>query len=237
MTSATIAVSGESALRLTGTTGDAESDWLLVHKIARYLEAAKFDGIIGCIPTYESVLVEFDAMTTTSESVAGYLEAIIGNLDLSTPLTTTPKHFRVPVFYGGEYGPDLDEVAEITGLSPEEVIAVHSAPTYLIRCLGSPGGSPMLDGPAFPVPVPRLASPRLKVPQGSIAVAGRQATLAPAVAPGGWRVIGRTPHTILDLSQEPLAPYEPGDTLSFHPIGSDEFHALAGTRLAAQEPS
>lgn len=89
----------------------------------------------------------------------------------------------------------------------------------------------MMDGPDFPFPVPRLKDPRLSVPAGAVAVAGRQAVIAPATAPGGWCVIGQTPLTLLNLANEPLVPYMPGDRLSFMPIPADDFGGYAGRYL------
>ena len=118
-------------------------------------------------------------------------------------------------------------------LSVQEIIGLHTAKSYVIRCLGAPAGSPMMDGPDFPLPVPRLKDPRLSVPAGAVAVAGRQAVIAPAAAPGGWCVIGQTPLAVLDATSEPLVPYVPGDLLRFHQIQPEEFADYAGRKLEA----
>jgi allophanate hydrolase subunit 1 len=97
-----------------------------------------------------------------------------------------------------------------------------------MRCYGSPGGAPMLDGPRFPRPVPRLASPRPHVPAGAVAVAGRQAVVSARPAPGGWCVIGRTPLTLVDVTRTPLAAFAPGDTFRFVPIAPHEWSAHEG---------
>jgi allophanate hydrolase subunit 1 len=89
----------------------------------------------------------------------------------------------------------------------------------------------MMDGPDFPLPVPRLKDPRLSVPAGAVAVAGRQAVIAPATAPGGWCVIGQTPLRLLNLANEPLVPYMPGDTLRFMPVAAEDFARYAGRYL------
>lgn len=229
---ATIRATGESAVRVTGTTGDRERDWTLVHKIARAITGSGIEGIITAIPTYESVLVEFDSRITSSAAVQAVIIALLGDVDLDAPLLESPRLFVVPVLYDGE---DLTDVAALTGLSEEQVIEAHSSPTYVIRCLGAPGGSPMLDGPRLPVPVPRLKSPRIHVPQGAVSLAGRQATITPAAAPGGWMLIGNTPLTVLDLTAERLVPYEPGDLLRFERIDADRFAELRGIRLAPSE--
>jgi len=91
----------------------------------------------------------------------------------------------------------------------------------------------MMDGPDFPRPVPRLKDPRISVPAGAVAVAGRQAVIAPAMAPGGWCVIGRTPLRVLDIARDPLVPYLPGDTITFHPIPAADFAGLSGRHLEA----
>lgn len=226
---------GESAIRVSGIAGDRETDWRVAHKIARAVTVPGIAGVNSAIPTYESVLIEFDPERTTLAAMHAIVQAVAGELDPETPLTQTPREFIVPVLYGAEYGPDLADVADLTGLSQEHVIEAHLAPTYVIRCLGAPGGSPMLDGPALPVPVPRLKSPRTHVPQGVVSLAGRQATITPAAAPGGWALIGRTPLTVLDLQAEPLVPYAPGDILRFERIDEARFGKLRGLRLRATE--
>jgi KipI family sensor histidine kinase inhibitor len=139
------------------------------------------------------------------------------------------------VVYGGEFGPDLQKVADHEGLKTSEIIALHTAKSYVIRCLGAPAGSPMMDGPDFPLPVPRLKDPRLSVPAGAVSVAGRQAVIAPAVAPGGWCVIGQTPLTVLNPNKQPLVPYMPGDLLRFHEIPAADFERFAGLELEASK--
>src|SRR5690242_3211740 len=139
-----------------------------------------------------------------------------------------PRHFDIPVVYGGVHGPDLQRVADQQGISADEVVALHSARPLTMRCYGSPAGAPMLDGPSFPSPVPRLASPRPHVPAGSVSVAGRQAVVSSRPAPGGWCVIGQTPRQLIDLNRTPLVSYTPGDTFRFFPISPDEWSSYAG---------
>jgi 5-oxoprolinase (ATP-hydrolysing) subunit B len=230
-----IAACGPAAVRVGGVSGDREQDWRVVHQIARRLAARGELGLTGSIPTYEAVLVEFDPMLISIGAVTERIQDALDAIDPDAPLTTAPRTFVVPVLYGGDGGPDLDDVATLTGLDRDEVIRLHQEPEYIVRCLGSPGGSPMLDGPAFPVPVPRLSSPRASVPAGVVSVAGRQATIAPASAPGGWCVIGRTPLTLLDLTREPLVPYAPGDRIRFTPIDEAEYARLDGRVLVAEE--
>jgi KipI family sensor histidine kinase inhibitor len=212
---------------------DREANWRLVHHLARHLDAAQAPGVVGCIPTYDAVLIELDPVGVAHRQLIPFLERVIDAIDIERRLTDDPRHFIVPVLYDVDFAPDLSAVARAQRLSVDDVIRIHSEAEYVVRCLGSPGGSPMLDGPAFPFPVPRLASPRASVPQGVVSVAGRQATITPAVAPGGWALIGRTPLTVLDLTRESFVPYAPGDTIRFQRIDRDEFSARRGERMSA----
>ena len=225
--------SGDAAVRAVATSADSELNWQLVHRLAQWLDAAHLTGLRGTVPTYDSVLIEFDPVLTTAGQIRSLVQLALQAIDASpsTGGRRVPQEFEVPVAYGGDYGPDLERVAEHEGLTPDQVIALHSAKTYTIRCLGAPAGSPMMDGPDFPLPVPRLKDPRLSVPAGAVSVAGRQAVIAPAVAPGGWCVIGQTPLTVLSINREPLVPYLPGDTLRFRPIPAQDFALYAGRDL------
>ena len=226
--------SGDAALRVVARSGDADADWATVHSLAGWLATAGVDGVHGAVPTYDSVLVEFDPYLTSARQVRAFVLLAMRQLDFAGTGQRKPRRFDVPEVYGGSYGPDLERVAEQQGLAPAEVIARHTGKTYVVRCLGAPAGSPMMDGPDFPFPVPRLKDPRLSVPAGAVSVAGRQAVIAPAKAPGGWCVIGQTPLTVLDAAREPLVPYVPGDELRFRQIAEADFDSFAGQFLEAQ---
>lgn len=229
-----ISPSGNSALRVASMLPDREAGWRLVHHLARFVDAAHVPGVVCVIPTYDAALIEIDPTDVSLDALRDYLAHVVEGLDVDRPLTESPRTFDVPVLYDLDGGLDLRRVADVQGLSVEEIVHLHGEPTYVVRCLGAPGGSPMLDGPPFPHPVPRLASPRAHVPQGVVSVAGRQATITPAAAPGGWPLIGRTPLTVLDLDAEPFVPYEPGDLIRFRPIDRDEYESLRGTRMVAR---
>ncbi|MEA5455432.1 carboxyltransferase domain-containing protein [Sinomonas sp. JGH33] len=226
--------SGDAALRVVATSGDAEQNWATVHRLAEWLDGCGAEGLHGAVPTYDSVLIEFDALTVSARQIRAFVALGLRQLALSTDDGATPREFDVPVVYGGTFGPDLEFLAEYEGISVDDVVRIHSSKEYVIRCLGAPAGSPMMDGPDFPIPVPRLKDPRLSVPAGAVAVAGRQAVIAPAVAPGGWQVIGQTPLTLLDLGSDPLVPYRPGDVLRFRPIPEEEFAQYEGQRMEAR---
>ncbi|GAA4478697.1 5-oxoprolinase subunit B family protein [Microbacterium panaciterrae] len=236
MTRATVVVSpsGNSALRVASILADREAGWRLVHHLARFVDASHVPGVECVIPTYDAALIEINPTEVSLDGLRDYLAHVVEGLDIDLPLTDAPRTFDVPVLYDLDGELDLQDVAVAQDLSAAEIVRLHSDPPYVVRCLGAPGGSPMLDGPAFPHPVPRLASPRAHVPQGVVSVAGRQATITPAAAPGGWALIGRTPLTVLDLESEPFVPYEPGDLIRFRPIDRDEYESLRGTRMVAR---
>ena len=234
--------SGDSAVRVVAVSADPERNWETVHRLAGWLDTCDAEGLHGAVPTYDSVLVEFDPAVVSAKQlrafvVLGLRQLGLRQLDLAGSSARGSLEFEVPVAYGGEFGPDLEKVAEQQGITVAGVIALHSAKSYTIRCMGAPAGSPMMDGPDFPLPVPRLKDPRLSVPAGAIAVAGRQAVIAPATAPGGGCMIGQTPLTVLDLGRDPLVPYRPGDTLRFRPISHGEFDGYVGSHLEALNPA
>ncbi|MFG1685605.1 allophanate hydrolase subunit 1 [Nonomuraea sp. NPDC049269] len=226
-----IADCGDSAVVVKATGGGA---WRVVHALADAIEAVRLHGVHGVVPTYDSLLVEFDCSATDHDTVHRALRGAAGRLAESPAPAPSPRRFTVPVVYGGEYGPDLPVVAEQLGLTEREVVDLHTARDLMVRCLGAPVGAPMMDGPAFPKPVPRLASPRTSVPPGSIAVAGRQAVICPMRSPGGWPLLGRTPLRVLDLDSEPLTPYRPGDIFRFVSITPEEWSDHDGAMLAAE---
>lgn len=231
---ARISPSGDAAIRVVSALEDREAGWRLIHHLDRYLARVEAPGVLGSIPTYDALLIEIDPLGIEHDEIAAFIANVIEEIDLEEPLTLAPRTFDVPVLYDDAEGSDLVAVAAAQGLTPAEVIRLHSEPTYTVRCLGAPGGSPMLDGPALPHPVPRLTSPRAHVPQGMVSVAGRQATITPAAAPGGWHLLGRTPLTVLDLASEPFVPYAPGDFIVFRPIEQPEFDELLGKRMVAR---
>lgn len=219
---------GDSAVLVLAIGGSAEQQWQMVNAIADTLQERAVDGIYGLIPAFDSVLVEFDSLLISHQSV----RALIEGFD-TTPAAchATPATLVVPAVYGGEHGPDLGEVAAHLDLSEDEVIELHAGCTYTVRMLGGPAGAPMMDGPPFPARIPRRASPRVQCPAGSVGVAGNQGTIYPFHSPGGWQLIARTPMQVVDLAADPITAYRPGDRIRFDPIPADRWAKYAGIRL------
>lgn len=217
---------GDSAVRVVVDGRTASAAWRVAHGLAALLRQQPPAGLLGTLPTYDSLLVEFDCTRTDHSAIRAAIGQQADRID--SVAGHTPRTFEVPVSYGGEHGPDLAAVAAHLSISSAEVIALHTAEPLLIRCFGSPGGAPMMDGPAFSRPIPRLASPRPHVPAGAVAVAGRQAVVSASPAPGGWHVLGTTPLRMVVADREPLAPYLPGDSLRFFAIDAADFDSYAG---------
>ncbi|MCA1187338.1 allophanate hydrolase subunit 1 [Saccharopolyspora sp. 6T] len=153
---------GEAALRVEVDGADGTEVWTTVHRLAERLNRGEITGALSAVPTYDAVLVEFDPCRCTAEELTAAI--------LSQDLAAAPdgpscsRVLDVPVLFGGEAGPDLAWVAEIVGEPVHRVVEMVCEREYLIRCLGGPAASAMTDGPDFRVPVPRLATPRLRVP-------------------------------------------------------------------------
>ena len=133
---------------------------------------------------------------------------------------------EIPVCYGGDYGPDLEFVAQHNSLTEEKVVAIHSAADYLVYMIGFAPGFPYLGGMSEQIAAPRRESPRLQIPAGSVGIAGAQTGVYPIETPGGWQLIGRTPLELFRPTEDPPTRLRAGDIVRFRPITSEEFDRL-----------
>jgi inhibitor of KinA len=130
---------------------------------------------------------------------------------------------KIPVHYGGDFGPDLEKVAEYLCLTPKEVIQLHCSKPYFIYMIGFMPGFPYMGELPDALVTPRLKTPRLSVPAGSVAIAQKQTGIYPVESPGGWQIIGRSPVQLFDPEKEPPALLRMGDLVQFFPISKKEF--------------
>jgi inhibitor of KinA len=137
------------------------------------------------------------------------------------------RMIEIPVCYGREYGEDIRTVCAAHGLSEAEVIALHTAPTYFVGMLGFAPGFPYLAGLDERLVTPRRATPRPRVPRGSVAIGGEHTGIYPFELPGGWHLIGRTPLALFDPSRDPPSLLAAGDQVRFVPIASADCDRLA----------
>ena len=172
-------------------------------------------GILNLHPAYSSVLVDFDPRLRGHAE----LEALLRELAAAgCDADVIERTVEIPVRYGGEYGPDLEDVARYTGLPAERVVELHASAEYLVYFLGFSPGFPYLGGLPAELATPRLAAPRKLVPGGSVAIGGGQTGIYPMDSPGGWRIIGRTPLRLFDAEASPPSLLAMGDRVRFTPI-------------------
>ncbi|MDQ7844290.1 MAG: 5-oxoprolinase subunit PxpB [Armatimonadota bacterium] len=184
-----------------------------VRALARHLR--DLPGVEDVVPALRSVTVVFDPLTADPAVIAETAEQVLPGL---TPQAgTTGRTFEVPVAYGGAAGPDLEETAASLGLSAEQFIRIHGGVEYTVFMLGFTPGFPYLGILPEEIRVPRLPVPRVRVPEGSVAVADAMTGIYPLTSAGGWRLIGRTPLAIYDPRQADPVLFRPGDRVRFIP--------------------
>jgi len=189
---------------------------------------AAFDWAIDVVQAYTSVAVYYDLTRIDFDSAASELASLETT---STGQVTAPGQLHViPCCY--DLGPDLERVAEQTGLSVEGVISQHAGTRYTVYAIGFCPGFPYLGYlPAALTGVPRLASPRLRVEAGSVGLTGKQTGIYTEERPGGWNIVGRTPLELVNVA-DGYFPLRTGDQVQFERIGPEEFERRRGERLA-----
>ncbi len=197
-----------------------------VHELMRAIESRDLAGVVDLVPTYRSLMVQYDPAKVSLSELQMALSEIEPAAGEGAAEGSSVVH--VPALYGGEYGPDLDSVAEHAGLSPEEVVAVHSGTDYLVYMMGFTPGFPYLGGLPEQLVTPRLSTPRSEIPAGSVGIAESQTGVYPISSPGGWRLIGRTPLRLFDAESEPPSLIAAGDYVRFVPLDGEEDYASIG---------
>ncbi|MBI3491951.1 MAG: 5-oxoprolinase subunit PxpB [Acidobacteria bacterium] len=185
------------------------------------IRSAGIGGIRDVVPTYRSVAVYFDPLRTDYDALVKRVER-----EASTPSIqpgTARALLRIPVCYGGDFGPDLAGVAAFARLSEQEVVGLHGASTYRVFMLGFVPGFAYMGVVDSRIAMPRRATPRVRVPLGSVGIAGAQTGIYPAETPGGWQVIGRTPIKPFDPQRVEPFLLQAGDAVRFDAISREEF--------------
>ncbi|MFZ0614172.1 MAG: 5-oxoprolinase subunit PxpB [Desulfobacterales bacterium] len=194
-----------------------------VRRLYCTLTEHKLGGVIELIPGYATLLVIFDPLRTSLSALKTAIARAVETV-ASAPIAK-PRTVRIPVAYGGAFGPDLTWLAEFHHLTPDEVIRHHSSTTYQVYMIGFIPGFPYMGEVPVEIAAPRRSTPRTHVPQGSVAIAQRQTGIYPAASPGGWQIIGRTPFRLFDPATFPPTPLEPGDLVTFYAIERKAFDA------------
>jgi KipI family sensor histidine kinase inhibitor len=235
---ATIEPLGDQALLLRwGEVADVAVN-RRVHAFAARVRAADPAWLVDCVPGYASLAVFFDGArvggadpgAVVGEWLSTQLDAPVADDDAASRLV------EIPVCYGGAHGPDLEAVAAACAMRAQDVIERHARAGYLVAMLGFSPGFPYLLGLDPALAVPRLATPRVRVPAGSVGIGGAQTGVYPNEGPGGWQLIGRTPHALFDVRRDPPAHVLPGDRVRFVPIDAAKFDALHAAKPSARSP-
>ena len=221
---------GDQALLLRwGDRADIEVN-RQVHALARRLRVAAFPWLIDCVPAYASLAVFFDGSALPgNDPIAMVRDLLLGIVEQpeSTIELAESRLVEIDVCYGGEYGPDLDDVASHCRMTAKQIVEKHSQAEYLVAMLGFSPGFPYLLGLDPSLVSPRLGTPRTRVPAGSIGIGGSQTGIDPDAGPGGWRLIGRTPQRLFDARQDPPTLLLPGDRVRFVSIDAARYRTLS----------
>jgi len=195
-----------------------------VRRFLRLMEMEPIAGVRNLHPGYCSVLVKFDAMRMQHFELE---EILRGYLVKMTKISLPERQLvEIPVCYGGEYGPDLEDVAELHGMTVERAIELHVSATYTVYFLGFVPGFAYLGELPKELATPRLPTPRKIVPPGSVGIASNQTGVYPVATPGGWRLLGRTPAVMFQPERSEMSLLSIGDRVRFVAISRKEFAKL-----------
>jgi len=224
----------EQALTIEFGQEIAEHIFRRVHGFNDLLYRQPFPGFVTTVPAYATLTVYYDVLKVASAGMAGAdcfdkVSTYLTKLAYSQKSQPLPEGdtITIPVCYGGDWGPDIDEVASLNQLSVQKVIQLHSAVTYLVYMIGFVPGFAYMGGLDEKLATPRKTTPRKAVPTGSVGIAGQQTGIYPLQSPRGWQIIGQTPLTLFDAHRSQPSLLKAGDQVIFKPIGLQEFNDLS----------
>ncbi|MBF4695248.1 5-oxoprolinase subunit PxpB [Fusibacter ferrireducens] len=195
-----------------------------VASLKKSVESKKLKGFQSCIPTYCALLIRYSPLESTYGEWSRHIEHLLEErCEVSDDKAMV---YVIPVYYGGEFGPDLDHVASQNQLEASKVIEIHTSNIYRIYMLGFTPGFPYLGGMDERIATPRLTQPRTKIEAGSVGIAGKQTGIYPIDSPGGWQIIGRTPVRLFDIESDPPMLLEAGNYIQFKEIDLKTFKSI-----------
>lgn len=201
-----------------------------IQSITDYLDKNPPYWMIEYIPAFTTITIIYDPVKAYKQSQQHPLPIDYINVQLHEILSNITRNktmlervIEIPVCYGGEFGPDLEAVAEMNDLSVDRVIQLHSSANYLVYMIGFSPGFPYLGGMSKKITAPRRKTPRLTIPAGSVGIAGMQTGVYPIDTPGGWQLIGRTPIKLFRPEKEQPSLLKAGDIVRFKPISKKQY--------------
>lgn len=204
------------------------STWVLA--LARRLDEARVNGVVETVPTIRSLIVHYDPLTLSANSLKERIAELMRGLHVTGE---TVRHWQLPVCYDREIAPDLESIAERAGISPAQLVELHIATNFHVYMLGFlPGMAYLGDLPPVLSTFPRMPTPRMKVPAGSLGIANTLTCIYPVDTPAGWRLIGRSPVPLFTRRPEVTTLLQPGDKVTFTPVSMREYEALMAKAAA-----
>lgn len=199
-----------------------------IQQAAQALQAQLNGRLLDLVPSYTTLLLRYDLTKDDLASLMADVAPILNNLPPEPTSQGDVEIIEVPVWYDARVGPDLPRIAQRSGLSEQEVIRQHCSQPYHVFAIGFAPGFAYLGEVPESLATPRLATPRAKVPAGSLGIADTQTALYPLASPGGWNLIGRTPVTLFDPARTPASLLHAGQRVQFRAIDIDEYQVLGG---------
>lgn len=220
----TIDVAGDRSILITFGHVIDEKTNQKIRLLAKQIDDHKLIGVKETILGYTNLLIHYDPFYISYKQLKAHLIKLIETTKFDSDDET--EVIKIPVLYGSQYGPDLHDVAQINGLTEEEVIQIHTEPIYTVYFLGFSPGFPFLGGMSEKIMTPRLENPRTKIKAGSVGIANNQTGIYPVSSPGGWRLIGHTPLRLYDQMKEWPFLLAPGDRLQFKSINQAQYDKI-----------
>lgn len=225
MTYPQIKITGDTSVAIVFGDEISEEINTKIRAFDTALNDEQIDGVYETVPTYCTLTIHYAPEVIRFQELKAKLETMLAVAHKAQKMN--PVIIEIPVLYGGEYGPDLAYVAQYNHMTPEEVIRIHSEAEYLIYMLGFTPGFSYMGGMDERIATPRLKSPRVLIPAGSVGIAGKQTGIYPIDSPGGWQLIGRTPVHLYDAERDTPILLDAGLHVKFIPIDEAEYRRIS----------